>query len=50
MTFVVKSDNLASLEMMPRLGAVEEGRIRHTFGEHVDGIVFGMLKEECRWL
>lgn len=49
-TFVARADNLASRDMLLRLGAVEEGRIRKTFDGDVDGVVFGMLKEECRWI
>lgn len=47
---MVQSDNVKSLKMMRQLGAVGEGLCRHTFGEHVDAVVFGMLKEECKWL
>lgn len=49
-TFVVRADNLASLDMLDRLGAVREGCVRKTFEGEVDGIIFGMLEEECRWL
>ena len=49
-TFIVKSDNKASLKMMRPLGAVREGIIRQAFTNKVDGIIFGMLREECRWI
>lgn len=49
-SFLVAADNVASLKMMRQLGAVVEGRLRHHFAEDVDGIVFGLLKTECRWL
>lgn len=49
-TFVVRADNHASLDMLERLGAVWEGRVRLAFEGDVDGVIFGMLKEECRWI
>jgi hypothetical protein len=35
--------------MCERLGAVQEGRVRETFADGVDGVVMGMLNKECRW-
>lgn len=48
-TFVVRDDNHKSRGLVLRLGASFEGRVRKAFDGDVDGIVFGMLKEECRW-
>lgn len=48
-TGIVEQDNTAALDMDRRLGFVEEGRLRKWFGDK-DGIVFGMLAEECKWL
>lgn len=48
-TFVVREDNTESRGLVLRLGASFEGRIRKAFDETVDGIVYGMLREECRW-
>lgn len=48
-TAVVEADNKRSLEFCRRLGFVEEGVLRKWFGDQ-DGIVLGLLKEECRWL
>lgn len=48
-TGIVEEDNAAALDMDRRLGFVEEGRLRKWFGDK-DGIVFGMLAEECKWL
>lgn len=54
-SFVVASDNAPSLRMMGKrgrspLGVVEEGRVRAAFPNDVDGLLFGMLKEECKWI
>lgn len=54
-TFVVAADNDRSLKMMQHcgrspLGVVPEGRVRAAFPNDVDGLLFGMLREECRWL
>ena len=48
-TFVVRSDNAASIDLCERLGAVHEGRVRRAFADDVDGVVMGMLAEECTW-
>lgn len=53
-TFVVDERNEASLRMMRKdgrfcVGAREEGRMRAMF-DGADGIVFGLLKEECKWI
>lgn len=54
-SFLVAANNEWSLRMMRNrgrspLGVVEEGRVRAAFPGDVDGVLFGMLKEECRWL
>lgn len=49
-TFVVRADNVPSLDMLVRLGAKKEGVIEAAFDGDVDGVVFGMLKERCRWI
>lgn len=48
-TGIVEEDNIKALDMDRRLGFVEEGRLRKWFGDK-DGIVFGMLADECKWL
>lgn len=35
---------------LPRLGFVEEGRLRGGAPSGGDTIIFGMLRRECRWL
>lgn len=49
-TFVVSADNKRSIDMLERLGAVREGTVRKAFDGDVDGHVYGMLREECRWV
>lgn len=48
--FIVAADNRVSVDMVERLGAQIEGRVRCAFPGDVDGLVMGMLKEECRWV
>lgn len=46
---IAHEDNHAVLDQDRRLGFVEEGRLRKWYGDR-DGILFGMLREECIWL
>ena len=50
----VREDNQKSLTLTERLGFTVEGKMRSSVmdmeGNIHDGIVFGMLKQECRWL
>lgn len=48
-TGMVASDNEPSLSLCERLGFVREGVLRKALGE-IDVVVFGMLREECKWL
>lgn len=48
-TAVVEDSNTHALQFNKRLGFIEEGRLKKWFGDH-DGIVLGMLKEECKWI
>lgn len=48
-TVVVEADNERSLVMCRKLGHVQEGVLKQWFGAK-DGIVFRMLKEECKWV
>lgn len=47
---VVSSTNAPSLNLVRKLGAVEEGRMRHGAHDGEDLVLFGLLREECRWL
>lgn len=46
----VAADNAAAINFDTRLGFQLEGRIRHALDDGVDLLIFGMLREECRWL
>ena len=48
-TFVINAENKASIDLCERLGAVHEGRVRKSFPGDADGLVLGILKEECKW-
>lgn len=48
-TFIVEVGNDLSLRMARKLGHAEEARLIGWFGKN-DGIVFRMLREECRWI
>lgn len=48
-TAVVSTDNPHSYQFNRRLGFSVEGQLRKWFGA-TDGIVMGLLKEECKWL
>lgn len=49
-TVIVSAANAASLKFVRHLGFVQEGRIRSFFETGDDAFIFGMLREECRWL
>lgn len=48
-TTIVREDNERSLKMQHWLGFIEEARLKNIYGDK-DGIVFRMLKNECKWL
>ena len=41
--------NAKAMKMNRQLGFVQEGRLRHLHGPD-DGILWGMLKDECKWI
>lgn len=49
---IVKGDNSASLRVIKKMGFQQEGVSRQFFGEgpENDGILFGMLRQECKWI
>ena len=49
-TAVVEADNHKALNMNRGLGFKDEGILRNWYGEGRDGVVMGMLKDECKWL
>lgn len=46
---VVRVDNVASLNQTRRLGFAVEGLLRNWYPD-CDGILHGLLKEDCKWL
>jgi hypothetical protein len=46
----VAADNAAAIEFDTRLGFQLEGRVRQLLDDGQDLLIFGMLREECRWL
>lgn len=42
--------NKRSRDLVERLGFVAEGNIRHAFGMGRDGILYGMIRQNCRWI
>ncbi len=47
---IVGVNNKRSLRLIRGLGFTQEGVIRKAMGDGSDGIFFGLLKEECRWI
>ncbi len=46
---LVNETNAKSIKLVQGLGFQEEGRLRRYFNPQ-DGIVFGQLRSECKWL
>lgn len=49
-TGLVRVDNLAAQKLDEHLGFVREGVLRRAASDGTDMIVYGMLRDECRWL
>lgn len=49
-TGLVRADNVVAQKFDEHLGFVREGVIRKGAEDGTDFILYGMLKEECRWL
>jgi RimJ/RimL family protein N-acetyltransferase len=49
-TGLVRADNLRAQKLDEHLGFVQEGVMRKAATDGTDYIIYGMLKEECRWL
>jgi len=52
LTTNARKGNEKSVRLTKRLGFAQEGELRRFFGDEDEdsAIVFGMLKEECRWI
>lgn len=48
-TAVTKAGNEKAQRLVTKAGFRAEGRLRHAFRDD-DGIIFGMLRAECRWI
>lgn len=49
-TGLVRVDNIEARRFDEHLGFIQEGVIRRGASNGLDMILYGMLKEECRWL
>jgi RimJ/RimL family protein N-acetyltransferase len=49
-TGLVRTDNLPAQKFDEHLGFKREGLVRRAYTDGTDMIVYGMLKEECKWL
>ncbi len=49
-TAVTESTNQPARAFLCRLGFHEEGTMRRAFPSGADAAIYGMLREECRWL
>lgn len=49
-TAPIKSTNRASIRTVEALGFTLEGTLRHAGRNGEDTLLYGMLKEECRWI
>lgn len=47
---LVRANNSEAIDMAERLGGTLEGRARCAFDGDIDGLIYGMLREECRWV
>jgi len=50
MTTMIDSENDKSIKLCSSLGFVQEGCLRSASPTGNDLVIFGMLKEECKWL
>lgn len=48
-TAITRSRNQPARAFLKKLGFKKEGVIRHAFNDD-DGILYGMLREECKWV
>jgi RimJ/RimL family protein N-acetyltransferase len=46
----VRADNLDCRSLMLHMGFRHEGRMRHVCADGADVIIYGLLREECRWV
>jgi RimJ/RimL family protein N-acetyltransferase len=49
-TGTIRADNFPAQRLAEKLGFVQEGRMRCACKDGTDMIVYGMLRDECRWI
>jgi hypothetical protein len=49
-TMLIDPDNAAAEHIVRKLGAQYEGFLRRGLDGHRDALVFGMLRDDCKWL
>jgi hypothetical protein len=47
---LIADSNMRSRKVVEGLGWRQEGRVRQFYAEHEDGVLYGILKTECRWI
>ena len=50
LTCLVNERNAESIEVVTRLNFCPEGRLSKFFDEKSDGLLFGLLREDCPWI
>lgn len=50
MTAITQSDNADAIKALIQMGFEHEGVLRCFFSDDQHGLLFGMLREECRWI
>lgn len=50
LTALVKPDNKKSIRLIERMGFVKEGVIRCATDNGEDLVIYGLLREECKWV
>lgn len=49
-TATIKETNLKSRSLVERLGFILEGELKHYYQTGESAMIYGLLKEDCRWL
>jgi len=49
-TAAIREGNTKSRSLVERLGFKQEGELRHYYDTGESDIIYGMTKEECRWI
>lgn len=49
-TAVIRESNTKSISLTERIGFTKEGELRQYYKDGESAMIYGMLKDECRWL